>query len=140
MLLDGPLWVNQNLILTLTFHFVLKFICMVLALTLPLPNGIFAPMITIGAVFGRLYGHCLSSIGEVFGIQLIKCKLHFFSKLSCWHILCGRSNLRLRGYHQDCLYSDSHIRADWPDHSDGPCFARHDDRLCIHRLNGNERV
>jgi H+/Cl- antiporter ClcA len=35
-------------------------------------------MITIGAVFGRLYGHCLSQIGEAFGVELIKCKLRLY--------------------------------------------------------------
>jgi H+/Cl- antiporter ClcA len=41
---------------------------------MPLPNGIFSPMISFGAVFGRMYGRALLKIGEYFGIRLIKSK------------------------------------------------------------------
>lgn len=51
---------------------ILKFVFIVLSLTLPLPNGIFAPVISFGAVFGRLYGHSLFLLGDQLGVKLIK--------------------------------------------------------------------
>lgn len=40
----------------------------------PIPNGIFAPIYSLGGGFGRLYGHILKMIGHQLGIELIKCK------------------------------------------------------------------
>ncbi|CDW90775.1 voltage-gated chloride channel protein [Stylonychia lemnae] len=52
---NGQVWSNPNLELVLLVYCILKFIFIVSSLTLPLPNGIFAPMISFGAVFGRLF-------------------------------------------------------------------------------------
>ena len=65
---DGSVWEENNLEITLISYVILKFVFIILSLTLPLPNGIFAPVISFGAVFGRLYGHAIDLIGNSIGI------------------------------------------------------------------------
>lgn len=65
---DGSVWEENNLEITLISYVILKFVFIILSLTLPLPNGIFAPVISFGAVFGRLYGHAIYLIGNSIGI------------------------------------------------------------------------
>eukprot|EP00347_Sterkiella_histriomuscorum_P010693 403375288 len=67
----GYLWTEPNLELVLVTYCIIKFIFITASLTLPLPNGLFSPMISFGAVFGRLFGHTLNLIGKYYGIQLI---------------------------------------------------------------------
>ncbi len=43
-----------------------------LSISCPIPNGIFAPVFSLGAGVGRLYGHLLWKLGEYIGVQLIK--------------------------------------------------------------------
>ena len=69
------MWCNPNLELILIVYCILKFIFIISSLTLPLPNGIFAPMISFGAAFGRLFGHCLYLIGDYYGIKLVTCNI-----------------------------------------------------------------
>jgi len=48
---------NEGLNLFVIFSF--KLIISILCLTVNMPAGIFGPIFAIGALFGRLYGHCL---------------------------------------------------------------------------------
>lgn len=43
-----------------------------MSISCPIPNGIFAPVFSLGAAIGRLYGHILMKIGEYLGLQLIQ--------------------------------------------------------------------
>jgi H+/Cl- antiporter ClcA len=47
----------------------------ILAISAPIPAGVFAPSFCLGAVFGRLYGHMVKEIGLSLGYNLIKCKI-----------------------------------------------------------------
>ena len=45
----------------------------------PIPGGLLTPAFILGAVFGRLYGYILRSIGIAIGINLVKCKSWFYN-------------------------------------------------------------
>ena len=62
-------------------YVMIKFIFFILSMTMPLPNGIFSPMISFGAVFGRMFGRALMVIGNYFGLQLIASKYTNFDIL-----------------------------------------------------------
>lgn len=51
---------------------ILKFIFIVLSLSIPGPNGIFGPFFAYGSGLGRCYAVLIRSIGELFGVKLIK--------------------------------------------------------------------
>ena len=56
----------------LVIYCMIKFFCIVLSISCPIPNGIFAPVFSLGAGFGRLYGHILTKIGQYLGVKLIQ--------------------------------------------------------------------
>jgi chloride channel 2 len=53
-------------------YVILKFVFIILSVSCPIPNGIFAPVFALGAGFGRVFGHSLSLIGEKIGVQLVR--------------------------------------------------------------------
>jgi chloride channel 2 len=53
-------------------YVILKFFFIILSVSCPIPNGLFAPVFALGAGFGRLYGHSLRLLGEHIGLQLIR--------------------------------------------------------------------
>ena len=53
-------------------YVILKFFIIILSVSCPIPNGLFAPVFALGAGFGRLYGHSLRLIGELIGVQLVR--------------------------------------------------------------------
>lgn len=60
--------------MNLIVYCIIKFFFIVLSVCCPIPNGIFAPIYSLGGGFGRLYGHILKLIGNRIGVQLIRCK------------------------------------------------------------------
>lgn len=56
---------------------IVKFFMTVLSNTLTIPSGVFGPLLSIGAVFGRLYATILIDIGKLFDMTLIECKFIF---------------------------------------------------------------
>ncbi|XP_028393845.1 chloride channel protein 2-like isoform X2 [Dendronephthya gigantea] len=50
-----------NIYVTLVFFIVIKFIMTAIAITLPVPAGIFFPVFVIGAAFGRLVGEAMAT-------------------------------------------------------------------------------
>jgi H+/Cl- antiporter ClcA len=61
--IEGGPFLHPNELFDLITYVIIKFIFFILSMTLPLPNGIFAPMISFGAVFGRMFGRSLYLIG-----------------------------------------------------------------------------
>jgi H+/Cl- antiporter ClcA len=53
-------WNDPSVSLNLFIYSVLKFFLTVLAISCPIPNGVFTPSFVLGAAFGRLYGYVLS--------------------------------------------------------------------------------
>jgi H+/Cl- antiporter ClcA len=53
---------------------ILKFSFIVLDLSAPIVNGVFAPVFSLGCVVGRLYGHFLVEIGTFLGVKLVRSK------------------------------------------------------------------
>ncbi|KAI0214118.1 Chloride channel protein 2 [Lamellibrachia satsuma] len=53
----GP---TNNVFLTLICFIVIRFIGAAMATALPVPSGVFMPVFTIGAAFGRLMGECIA--------------------------------------------------------------------------------
>lgn len=72
VLSDGGLWTHPQYIFNMIIYCVLKFIFIILDVSCPIVNGIFAPVFSLGAVMGRLYGHILRQIGWYFGVELIR--------------------------------------------------------------------
>lgn len=64
ILLDGLIWSHPNIIFNLVTYCLLKFFFIILSISCPIPMGIFTPIFTLGAGFGRLYGHILILIGR----------------------------------------------------------------------------
>eukprot|EP00004_Rigifila_ramosa_P015747 TRINITY_DN3679_c0_g1_i1.p1 TRINITY_DN3679_c0_g1~~TRINITY_DN3679_c0_g1_i1.p1 ORF type:complete len:644 (+),score=156.49 TRINITY_DN3679_c0_g1_i1:353-2284(+) len=58
---DAPLWTNwsSNIFVNLSCFIVLKFYLTSLAVVLPIPAGVYAPVFTIGAALGRLTGEAM---------------------------------------------------------------------------------
>lgn len=68
----GDAWKYPLQAFNLVVYCILKFFFIVLSISCPIPNGIFAPVFSLGAGVGRLYGHLLWKLGEYIGVQLIK--------------------------------------------------------------------
>jgi len=68
---DGEIWGNPLQVFNLVVYCILKFFFIVLSISCPIPNGIFAPVFSLGAGVGKLYGHMLVKIGEYVGVKLI---------------------------------------------------------------------
>lgn len=68
----GATWGNPLQAFNLIVYCILKFFFIVLSVSCPIPNGIFAPVFSLGAGIGKLYGHILMKIGEYVGIRLIQ--------------------------------------------------------------------
>lgn len=66
--IDGRLWTYPSMVLNMIVHGILKFIYTVLDVSCPIVFGVFAPMFSLGAVWGRLYGHLLRRLGNYLGI------------------------------------------------------------------------
>jgi H+/Cl- antiporter ClcA len=62
--------------MNLIVYCILKFFFIILSVCCPIPNGIFAPIYSLGGGFGRLYAHIINLIGSKMGLQLIRCKLN----------------------------------------------------------------
>jgi chloride channel 3/4/5 len=69
---DGHLWSYPATNFNLLIYVILKFILIILAVTSPIPAGLITPSIILGAVFGRLYGHILKTIGVMIGFELVR--------------------------------------------------------------------
>ncbi|XP_071946153.1 chloride channel protein 2-like isoform X2 [Antedon mediterranea] len=54
-------WENPNVFVTLVSFIVMQFWMVALAITLPVPAGVFMPVFIIGAAFGRLVGESMSA-------------------------------------------------------------------------------
>ena len=68
----GHMWTYPDTTFNLITYCIIKFFFIILSISCPVPNGIFAPILSLGAGFGRLYGHILILIGEKIGVQLIR--------------------------------------------------------------------
>lgn len=66
--IDGHMWSYPDTTFNLITYCICKFFFIILSICCPIPNGIFAPIFSLGAGFGRLYGHILRLIGERIGI------------------------------------------------------------------------
>jgi chloride channel 2 len=55
-------WMNPNVTFNLFVFVVIKFILEAIAVSSPIPGGVFYPTFILGAGFGRLYGHILRLI------------------------------------------------------------------------------
>lgn len=55
-------WNSPSILINLILFFFLKFLMTVLALSLPIPAGVFTPSLMLGAVFGRFFGYVLRLI------------------------------------------------------------------------------
>ena len=62
--IEGWRWSYPHTIFNLITYCILKFFFIILSISCPVPNGIFAPIYSLGGGFGRLYGHILRLIGE----------------------------------------------------------------------------
>ena len=69
------MWSHPATGFNLLIYVILKFILTMLAVSSPIPAGLLSPAFILGAVFGRLYGYILRSIGLYIGIELVKCKV-----------------------------------------------------------------
>eukprot|EP00347_Sterkiella_histriomuscorum_P004338 403360828 len=69
---EGDTWGNPLQAFNLVVYCILKFFFIVLSISCPIPNGIFAPVFSLGAGIGKLYGHVLMKIGEYIGIRLVQ--------------------------------------------------------------------
>jgi chloride channel 2 len=67
------MWSSPNTTFNLIVYCICKFFFIILSITCPIPNGIFAPIYSLGGGFGRLYGNLIRLIGEKIGVQLIRC-------------------------------------------------------------------
>ena len=79
---DGEMWSDPLMVFNLVVYVILKFIFIVLSISCPIPNGIFAPVFSFGAGVGRLYGHILRRIGNYFGMRLIHSMIHLRNLIS----------------------------------------------------------
>merc|ERR1712166_619658 len=52
-------WHNPSIFVTLSWVFIWKFLCSMIAITLPIPCGMFMPLFAAGGVLGRLIGECV---------------------------------------------------------------------------------
>jgi chloride channel 2 len=66
--LDGHKWAFPDVTFNLLVYCILKFFFIILSVSCPIPNGIFAPIYSLGGGFGRLYAHVIRLIGERFGL------------------------------------------------------------------------
>jgi chloride channel 2 len=66
------MWSYPDTTFNLITYCICKFFFIILSICCPIPNGIFAPIYSLGGGFGRLYGHILRLIGERIGVQLIR--------------------------------------------------------------------
>ena len=55
-------WNNPNIFLSLTVYIVLKFAMTIVAISLPIPSGVFVPVFALGAAFGRLVGEAMAAM------------------------------------------------------------------------------
>jgi H+/Cl- antiporter ClcA len=69
---NGHMWSYPDTTFNLITYCICKFFFIILSICCPIPNGIFAPIFSLGAGFGRLYGHILMLIGDKIGVQLIR--------------------------------------------------------------------
>ena len=53
---------SVNIFVTLVIFITLHFFMTAIAITLPVPSGVFIPVFLIGAAFGRLVGECMAAI------------------------------------------------------------------------------
>ena len=60
-------WVSPNIPVNLIFYIVLKFFLTILAVSCPIPSGVFTPTFVLGAAIGRLYG---LMVGYFFDLQV----------------------------------------------------------------------
>ena len=58
------MWKNPNSTFNLIVYCIFKFFFIILSITCPIPNGIFAPIYSLGGGFGILDGNILRLIGE----------------------------------------------------------------------------
>jgi len=65
---NGHMWSSPNTTFNLIVYCICKFFFIILSITCPVPNGIFAPIYALGGGFGRLYGNILRLIGERIGV------------------------------------------------------------------------
>lgn len=72
--LDGQKWGYPDITFNLITYVIVKFFNIILSVSTPIPNGIFAPVFSLGGGVGRLYGHILRLIGDQIGVKLIRCK------------------------------------------------------------------
>ncbi|XP_072036571.1 chloride channel protein 2-like isoform X2 [Amphiura filiformis] len=54
-------WHRPNVFVTLAVFIVMQFWMTAVSVTLPVPAGVFIPVFTIGAAFGRLVGECMAA-------------------------------------------------------------------------------
>jgi len=70
--LDGVFWKEPAVGFNLVIFCILKFILIILAISCPIPAGVFTPTFTLGCVFGRAFGHIVSYTGSLLGLELIQ--------------------------------------------------------------------
>ncbi len=54
--------VGGNRIFSLLLYFVVKFVTVVFSLTMPIPCGIFMPLLTVAGSFGRVFGELVAHL------------------------------------------------------------------------------
>jgi len=60
-------WNDPSILINLVLYFFLKFLMIILAVSLPIPSGVFTPSLLLGAVFGRFFGYVLRLM---FGVHI----------------------------------------------------------------------
>ena len=55
---------SGNKLGSLLLYFVVKFVTVVFSLTMPIPCGIFMPLLTVAGSFGRFYGEVVASLSS----------------------------------------------------------------------------
>ena len=53
-------WSSPNISVNLIAYSVLKFLLTILAISCPIPSGVFTPTFVLGAAIGRMYGIFIS--------------------------------------------------------------------------------
>lgn len=77
-IIAGDYWLDPDVGLNLIIYCILKFILIILAISCPIPAGVFIPTFTMGAAIGRTFGYFMKSFGVFIGLpNLIACNCYY---------------------------------------------------------------
>ena len=60
-----PKWAHPNEFFSLFICFICKYILTIMGLVCTIPSGVFGPIFSMGAMFGRMYGHIIYKVFKV---------------------------------------------------------------------------